>query len=134
MITLVRFTASATAGTEQVTDAWKSRLLAGLWLGLGVCSAQPQALAQTSGSQAAMPMQVQACSVCHGQQGIALVPDAPNLAGQPALYLSSQLKDYRSGARKHEVMGLMAKRLSDADIEVLAQWFANQRIRLDAAN
>lgn len=79
-------------------------------------------------------MQVQACSVCHGQQGIALVPDAPNLAGQPALYLSSQLKDYRSGARKHEVMGLMAKRLSDADIEVLAQWFANQRIRLDAAN
>lgn len=68
------------------------------------------------------------CAACHGQNGIATAPDAPNLAGQPEDYLAAQLKAYRSGARKHEVMSLMAKPLSDADIANLSAWFASQRI------
>jgi len=71
-----------------------------------------------------------ACAVCHGQLGISVAPDAPSLAGQPAIYLAAQLRAYRSGARKHEVMGVMAKPLSDADIANLAAWFAS--IRLEA--
>lgn len=110
--------------------AWKSRLLAGLWLVWGVCTAQPQAPVP-GGTPAALPVQAQACAVCHGPQGIALAPDAPHLAGQPVFYISSQLKAYRSAARKHEVMGVIAKGLSDADIEVVAQWYAAQRIRID---
>ena len=47
------------------------------------------------------------CGACHGAQGIAVAPDAPNLAGQPEMYLAEQLKAYRSGKRKHEVMSLM---------------------------
>ncbi len=72
----------------------------------------------------------QACAVCHGPLGIAVAPDAPNLAGQPALYLSAQLRAYRDGTRKHEVMSLMAKPLSDADIANLASWFS--AIKIDA--
>ena len=71
-----------------------------------------------------------ACAACHGQSGIATAPDAPNLAGQPEEYLGAQLKAYRSGARKHEVMSLMAKPLSDVDIANLAAWFASQQIEL----
>lgn len=71
-----------------------------------------------------------ACAACHGQSGIATAPDAPNLAGQPEDYLATQLKAYRGGTRTHEVMSLMAKPLSDADIANLAAWFASQQIAL----
>ena len=70
----------------------------------------------------------QACAVCHGPQGLSVTPDAPNLAGQPALYTAAQLRAYRSGARKHEVMAVMAKQLTDADISNLAAWFASIRV------
>lgn len=69
------------------------------------------------------------CAACHGQSGIAVAPDAPNLAGQPEDYLVAQLKAYRSGTRQHEVMSLMAKPLSDSDIANLAAWFASQQIQ-----
>jgi cytochrome c553 len=72
----------------------------------------------------------QPCSVCHGGNGISTQPDAPNLAGQPAFYLSTQLKNYRSGERKHEVMSFMAKPLTDDDIEALSQWFASIKLEV----
>ena len=73
-----------------------------------------------------------ACAVCHGLNGLSVAPDAPHIAGQPALYLSNQLRAYRSGARKHEVMGVMAKPLSDSDIDDLAAWFASLQISVQA--
>ena len=73
-----------------------------------------------------------ACAVCHGPNGLSVAPDAPHIAGQPALYLSNQLRAYRSGARKHEVMGVMAKPLSDSDIDDLAAWFASLQISVQA--
>lgn len=69
-----------------------------------------------------------ACATCHGQTGISALPNAPNLAGQPMVYLEEQLRNYRSGKRPHEVMTIVAKPLSDADIEDLAAWYASIRI------
>ena len=66
-----------------------------------------------------------ACATCHGQTGISTVPNAPNLAGQPGIYLEEQLRNYRSGKRQHEVMTIVARPLSDADIEDLAAWYAS---------
>lgn len=77
---------------------------------------------------AAGKVKAQQCAVCHGPNGLATAPDAPNLAGQPALYTAAQLKAYRSGERKHEVMAVMAKPLSDADIDNLAAWFASIKV------
>ena len=45
-----------------------------------------------------------ACALCHGPTGMATLPNAPNLAGQQAIYMSEQLKNYRSGKRQHEVI------------------------------
>ena len=67
----------------------------------------------------------QACQVCHGPLGMSVAPDAPNLAGQPAAYLAAQLRAYQSGKREHEVMSLMAKPLSAAEIDNLAAWFSS---------
>ena len=69
-----------------------------------------------------------ACTVCHGPLGIAVAPDTPNLAGQPANYLAGQLKAFRGGARKHEIMSVMAKPLTDADIADLAAWFSSVKL------
>ena len=67
----------------------------------------------------------QACAVCHGVLGISTAPDAPHLAGQPRIYLEQQLKAFRSGTRRHEVMNVIAKPLSDADIALISEWYAS---------
>lgn len=66
----------------------------------------------------------QVCATCHGLDGISKIPNAPNIAGQPELYLKAQLEAYRSGARVNEMMSVVAKDLSDADIENLVAWYA----------
>ena len=96
---------------------------------LVLASAVPAALAADTsvGRQKA-----QACTVCHGPLGLSVTPDAPNLAGQPALYVATQLHAYRSGKRAHEVMAVMAKPLSDDDIRELADWFASLVVEVKA--
>lgn len=72
-----------------------------------------------------------ACAVCHGPMGMAMQPGVPHLAGQPQIYLAEQLKNYRSGRRPHEVMAVIAKTLTDADIEALSHWYAVIAIKLE---
>lgn len=72
-----------------------------------------------------------ACAVCHGPAGLSQVPDAPHLAGQPEPYLAEQLRAYRSGARVHPVMSVVAKGLSDEDIADLAAWYASMAVRVE---
>ena len=79
-------------------------------------------------ADAAAPAKAQPCAVCHGPWGVANAPDTPHLAGQPASYLAAQLRAFRGGARKHEVMTLIAKPLTDEDISQLAAWYASIRI------
>lgn len=65
------------------------------------------------------------CATCHGALGLSSIPNAPHLAGQPAIYIEEQLKQYRSGKRANEVMAVMAKPLTDKEIENLAAWYAS---------
>ncbi len=104
--------------------AWRAAAL-GAVLGAMALGTAAQTREAAAGRQKA-----QACAVCHGPAGLSNAPDAPNLAGQPALYIATQLKAYRSGARRHEVMAVMAKPLSDDDIAELAAWY--NAIKVDA--
>jgi cytochrome c553 len=65
-----------------------------------------------------------ACQTCHGLDGKSKLPEAPNLAGQTQVYLAKALKDFRSGARKNDMMSLVAPTLKDQDIEDLAAYFS----------
>jgi cytochrome c553 len=56
--------------------------------------------------------------------GLSNMPDAPHLAGQPRIYLIAQMKAFRSGSRQHAVMNVIAKPLTNEDIEVTADWFS----------
>ncbi len=96
---------------------------------LAAFAAAPAAMAADA---AAGKTKAAACAACHGPLGKSTMPDAPNIAGQPAMYLAEQLKAYRSGTRKHEVMSMMAKPLKDADIDDLSAWFASIQVQVQA--
>ncbi len=65
------------------------------------------------------------CIGCHGAGGISVVPNYPSLAGRGAAFVSKNLTDFRSGARKNPTMNAMAAGLSDADIKNLADYIAS---------
>lgn len=64
------------------------------------------------------------CQPCHGKDGLSLRPDAPHIAGQNPFYMEEQLENYRSGARVHEVMSVIAEDLSDEDIADLVAYYS----------
>jgi cytochrome c553 len=77
-----------------------------------------------AGDAAAGKARAGMCATCHGPLGISQLPNAPHLAGQPEIYIIEQLKQYRSGKRANEVMAVIAKPLTDTEIEDLAAWYA----------
>ena len=92
-------------------------------------AAAPAGAAGESGLEAGR-QKAQLCAACHGPMGLATIANTPNLAGQPDVYLSEQLKAYRSGKRNHEIMSLIAKPLTDAEIASLAAWYSSLQIEL----
>jgi cytochrome c553 len=80
------------------------------------------------------PKAGQTCVACHGNDGIGIMPEYPNLAGQHADYIEHSLKAYRDGQRKNAVMGGMAAALTDKDIRELAAYYSSQRPGLCATN
>ncbi|WP_425107078.1 c-type cytochrome [Ancylobacter sp.] len=68
------------------------------------------------------------CAVCHGMDGIAQLPTAANLAGQQEVYLAKALEDFRAGRRVNEMMTVVSKDLTDADIANLAAWYGSIKI------
>ena len=67
------------------------------------------------------------CASCHGATGIAANPAWPHLAGQRSGYLVNVLKAFRGGLRKDPTMAAAVRSLSDADIDNLAAYYAEQR-------
>src|ERR1700729_254392 len=80
--------------------------------------------ARAAGDVAAGRQKALMCQTCHGLDGKAKIPEAPNLAGQSEVYLVKALNDYRSGARKNDMMSLVAPTLKDNDIDDLAAYYA----------
>lgn len=76
----------------------------------------------------------QMCAACHGIDGISKMPMAPNIAGSPTMYIEKQMKSFRSGERKDETMGVVAKPLSDADIADLAAWYSGIEVNVTLPN
>jgi cytochrome c553 len=78
-----------------------------------------------AGDVAAGKQKAASCAACHGGNGISTNPIWPNLAGQKAPYIVSQLKAFKSGERKNAIMAGMAGALSEADMENLAAYYAS---------
>jgi cytochrome c553 len=74
----------------------------------------------TAGQALAAP-----CAACHGQNGVAVLPAYPNLAGQGEAYLRKQLGLIKSGARAVPLMAGQLDALSEADLANLAAFYAS---------
>jgi cytochrome c553 len=71
---------------------------------------------------------LQACSDCHGNDQTGGGPILPPLT-QPAAYIAGQLRAFRANERRNDadsVMRELSKRLSDADIDALAAYYAGR--------
>jgi cytochrome subunit of sulfide dehydrogenase len=66
------------------------------------------------------------CANCHGTNGQAK-GDMKPLAGLAADRIVAQLADYKSGAQPATIMHQIAKGYSDAQIKLIADYFASQR-------
>jgi cytochrome c553 len=70
----------------------------------------------------------QICASCHGEDGVPPEQSfpVPVIWGQNLGYLLFQLRDFRSGARKNEVMSPIAEALDPGDEIALAQYFSKK--------
>ena len=66
------------------------------------------------------------CSGCHARDGNSKNPIYPILAGQGQGYLSKQLTDFKTGARKEEHMTPIVEAIGFEDIKDIAAYFSNQ--------
>lgn len=85
-------------------------------------------VAQAAGDAASGKKVMTKCQVCHGKDGLAKLPDAPNIAGQKEAYLVKALQAFKGGERKNEQMTVVVKGLSDEDIANVAAYYSSIKI------
>lgn len=99
-----------------------------MWAIFGVVTAAFMSPAIGAGAEdEAFKDTLELCAACHGKNGASLQPEFPILAGQHFYYLYVQLKDFKSGFRKNEIMGPIAAELEKKDMKKLAQFYSKQK-------
>lgn len=81
-------------------------------------------LLATGAFAAPPPARLGLCAACHGADGRARIPGAPNLAGQNYQYLMSALHACKGGARDVAVMRAALGPLSEPELQQLAHWYS----------
>lgn len=69
------------------------------------------------------------CQSCHGPGGTGVGSTFPGVASQHAGYISAQLTAWKNETRSNDpqnLMGAIAKRMSDNDIQAVSAWYATQ--------
>jgi len=87
---------------------------------------QAEAMVETGSQDRLLPP----CEVCHGGDGKGQDMEMPALSGQNAAYTSATLKAFKTGERHNDIysrMRLIAKELSDQEIEELGFYYQNIR-------
>jgi cytochrome c553 len=70
----------------------------------------------------------QVCVACHGADGNSVIPTIPSLAGQPRQFIVTALYMFREGTRKNDMMTAFTEKLTNADLNDLAQYFNAQKL------
>src|ERR1700687_3327035 len=69
---------------------------------------------------------VEICAGCHGQDGKPIDKTTPVIWGQQLGYLYIQLRDFKRGDRKNEVMQPIASSLERGDMLAIAEYFSKK--------
>ena len=90
---------------------------------LTLATTQLQAQSLVDGSAEDGKNKALTCTACHGAEGNSANPLWPNLAGQHASYIESQLQAFKNNRRVNPLMTGQAMMLSDEDMADLAVYF-----------
>jgi cytochrome c553 len=71
------------------------------------------------------------CAACHGVDGNSTDSLYPKIAGQNPYYIRLQLRAFKNGARKSDIMSGIASMLSESQIVELAGYFSRQQVKPD---
>jgi len=85
------------------------------WSGVAVCAA-PEA----------PPPGASSCSGCHAAN-LKVDTAVPRLAGRKAADIVADMQAFKTGQKASTVMGRIAKGLTDAEVESIAAWYAQQK-------
>jgi cytochrome c553 len=83
-------------------------------------------LLASANALAADPIEAKAkiCATCHGDSGVPQLKTTPVIWGQNAGYLFYQLRDFKLGSRKNDLMSPISASLDQKDLLPLAEYFA----------
>jgi cytochrome c553 len=84
-------------------------------------------LSAASTSAQGIADKVEVCAACHGQDGKPTDKTIPIIWGQQAGYIYIQLRDFKRGDRKNEIMQPIASAFEKADMLAIAEYFAQKR-------
>lgn len=90
------------------------------WIILGILLSAAPALAQSVAEQVAV------CAGCHGADGKPVDKTIPVIWGQQAGYIYIQLRDFKRGDRKNEIMQPIASSFEKKDMLAIAEYFAQK--------
>jgi cytochrome c553 len=91
---------------------------------------QPAVAAPQGDAEKGKQIVAQICIACHGMDGNGTEPtnpEFPKIAGKQGVYLLKQLRDFKSGKRKSDVMSGLVAGLSPDDMTNLAVYFSTQK-------
>lgn len=88
-----------------------------------LATAQVPAESLVDGSLESGKAKALTCTACHGAEGNSVNPLWPNIAGQHAKYVATQLQAFKSGKRMDPLMTSQSMLLSDEDMADLAVYF-----------
>lgn len=85
----------------------------------------PLGTVSAAGDAAAGKNKSSSCASCHGANGEGM-GENPKISGIATDKFGKALQAYKSGAKKHMMMEMMVKNLSDQDIANLAAFYASK--------
>ncbi|MCW8983514.1 MAG: cytochrome c4 [Gammaproteobacteria bacterium] len=90
---------------------------------IGSANAEKAAVGKTIYQAGNKQSGLSACMACHGPAGKGNAgAKFPTLGGQHSTYTIKQLKDFRSGSRNNVMMNDIAAKMSDAEIDAVAEF------------
>ena len=89
-------------------------------------SALTLALATTPAPAQTIEEKAQVCAACHGEKGVPQDKAMPIIWGQHQGYTYLQLRDFKSGARKNDIMNALAQSMERDEMLALALHFSKK--------
>ena len=105
-------------GMKSMASTLSRMISRGIILGvlLNAAPALPQSIAE----------KVEVCATCHGQNGKPTDKTIPIIWGQQAGYIYIQLRDFKRGDRKNEIMQPIVSSFEKQDMLAIAEYFAQK--------